>query len=51
MSLYDSNKQHVQDIKKFLKPHTMNKIRGEVPKEQKGKPTAPQNRILPIRGQ
>ena len=51
MSLYTDNKQQIQDIKKFLTPHTLNKINGPVPKEQKGKPTAPQNRILPIRGQ
>jgi len=48
--LYNNDKQQTQDIKKFLKPHSpANTGKAHLP-ERKGTPTAPANRILPIRG-
>jgi hypothetical protein len=49
--IYHTDKQSTQDIKKFLQPHTKNKLTGEIPKERKGTAGSPQNRHLPVRGQ
>jgi hypothetical protein len=50
MNPYINDKQQTQDIKKFLNNHSQNKIVGQVPKDRKGGPGAPDNRTLPIRG-
>jgi len=50
MTPFLNDKKSTQDVKGFLKPHTSNKVIGEVPKDRKGTAGTPQNRSLPIRG-
>jgi hypothetical protein len=45
MTIYYTDKQSTQEVKKFLKPHTMNKI--SEPKQEYQKT---EKKTLPIRG-
>ena len=47
MTAYNNLKQETQDIKKFLKPHTLNKVLDKTKLPEKAPPT---QKYLPVGG-